>query len=130
MATTSHQCEHHTSLNAAEQTRFEHRKCKEKLYNYCKLSVRRIVKTSQNLEARKLYEITRTKHVNSGSIINKIVTVDPEKYKVKKNCCKIFNKNYNEKTWYDFMQLNEQSNIIQSITIRNQNTSITVSHNT
>ena len=28
MATTSHQCEHHTSSNAAEQTRFEHDKCK------------------------------------------------------------------------------------------------------
>ena len=102
----------------------------KKLYNECKLSVRRILKTSPNLKARKLYEITSNKHVNSDSIINKIVTVDPEKYKVKKNCCKIFNKNYNEKIWYDFMQLNEQSNIIQSITIRSHNTSITVSHNT
>ena len=105
-------------------------KCRKKLCNDCKLSVRRIVKTSQNLEARKLYEITSTKHVNSDSIINKIVTENPEKYKVKKNCHKIFNKNYNEKIRYDFMQLNEQSNIIQSITIRSHNTSITVSHNT
>ena len=50
MATTSHQCEHHTSSNAAEQTRFEHHKCK-KLHNKCKLSVRRILNTSPNLEA-------------------------------------------------------------------------------
>ena len=57
----------------------------KKLYSECKLSVRRILKTSPNLEARKLYETTSTKHFNSDSIINKIVTVDPEKYKVKKN---------------------------------------------
>ena len=83
MATTSHQCEHHTSSNAAEQTRFEHDKCK-KLYNECKLSVRRILKTSPNLEARKLHEITRTKHVNPDSIINKIVTVDPKNTRLKR----------------------------------------------
>ena len=29
MATTSHQCEHNTSSNAVEQTRFEHHKCKK-----------------------------------------------------------------------------------------------------
>ena len=57
----------------------------KKLYSECKLSVRRILKTSPNLEARKLYETTSTKHFNSDSIINKIFTVDPEKYKVKKN---------------------------------------------
>ena len=90
----------------------------KKLCNECKLSVRRILKTSPNLKARKLYEVTSNKHVNSDSIINKIVTVDPEKYKVKKNYRKIFNKNNNEKIWDDFIQLKEQSNIIQSITIR------------
>ena len=46
MATTSHQCEHHASSNAAEQTRFEHDKWK-KLYHECKLSVRRILKRHQ-----------------------------------------------------------------------------------
>ena len=45
MARTSYQSKHHTSSNAAEQTRFQHHKCK-KLYNECKLSVRRILKTS------------------------------------------------------------------------------------
>ena len=113
MATTSHQCEHHTSSNAAEQTRFEHDKCK-KLYNECKLSVRRILKTSPNLEARKLHEITGTKHVNPDSIINKIVTVDPKKYKVKKNCRKIFNKNNNQKIWDDFIQLYKAASFSQS----------------
>ena len=34
--------------------------------------------------------------------------MEPKKYKVKKNCCKIFNKNNNEKIWDDFMQLKEQ----------------------
>ena len=33
--------------------------------------------------------------------------MDPEKYKVKKNCRKIFNKNNKNKTWNDFMQLKE-----------------------
>ena len=65
-------------------------------------------------------EITSTKHVNSDSIINKIVTVEPKKYKVKRNCCNIFNKNNNEKIWDDFMQLKGQSNIIQLITIHSR----------
>ena len=56
--------------------------------NECKLSVRRILKTSPNLEARKLYEITSTKHVNSDLIINKIVTMEPGKYKVKRTAVK------------------------------------------
>ena len=89
----------------------------KKLYNECKLSVCRILKTSPDLEAKKRYEITSTKHINSDSVINKIVTVDPEIYKVKKNCPKIFSKSNNEKLRDDFMQLKEQSNIIQSITI-------------
>ena len=80
--------------------------------NESKLSLRRILKTSPNLETRKFYEITSTKYVNSDSIINKIVTVEPEKYKVKKNCFKIFNKNNNEKIWDDFTQMKEQSNIV------------------
>ena len=38
--------------------------------------------------------------------------MDPGKYKVKKNCRKIFNKKNNEKMWVDFMELKEQNNII------------------
>ena len=94
------------------------------LYSECKLSVGRILKTSTNLEGKKLYEISSTKHVNSDSIINKIVTVDPKKYKAKTNCHKIINKNNNEKIWDDFIQLKEQSNIIQSITIRSSSKEI------
>ena len=90
----------------------------KKVYNEFKLSVRRILKTSSHLEARKLYKTASTKHVNSDSIINKFFTVDTSKNKVIKNCRKIFNKNNNEKIWDNFMQLKEQSNIIQSIAIR------------
>ena len=95
-----------------------------KLYKECKLSVRKILKTSPNLEARKLYEITSTKHVNSVSIINQIVSTEPEKYKVRKNCYKIFNKNNHEKRWDGFMPLKKQSNIIQSITIHSSSKEI------
>ena len=49
--------------------------------------------------------------------MNKIVSVDPEKRKVKKNGRKIFNKNNSETIWDYFMQLKKQSNLIQSITI-------------
>ena len=56
----------------------------KKLYIECKLSVHRILKTSPNLEARKIYKITSTKHVNSDTTINNIITVDPKKYKLKK----------------------------------------------
>ena len=44
---------------------------------------------------------------------------------VKKNCCKIFSKN-NEKIWVYFMQLKEQNNIIQSITIRSSSNEINI----
>ena len=111
MATTSQQCEHHTSSNDAEQTRFEHDRCKNP-YNECKLLVRRILKTSSNLEARKRNEITRTNHVNPDSIINKIITVDPKKYKVKRNCRKIFNKN--QKMWDGLIQLYKAASFSQS----------------
>ena len=67
-----------------------------------------------------------TKHVNSCSIINKTVTMDPGLYKVKKNCRKIFNKKNNEKMWVDFMELKEQNNIIQSITIRSSSKEISM----
>ena len=50
--------------------------------------------------------------------------MDPEKYKVKKKCRKIFNKNNNQKIWDDFIKLKEQSSIIQSITIRNSSKEI------
>ena len=52
--------------------------------------------------------------------------MDPGLYKVKKNCRKIFNKKNNEKMWVDFMELKEQNNIIQSITIRSSSKEISM----
>ena len=51
----------------------------KKLHNECKIPVHRNLKTSPNLEVRRLYEITNTKHVNSDSITDEIGTVGPEK---------------------------------------------------
>ena len=60
----------------------------KRLYNESKLSLRRILKTSPNLETRKFYEIRNTKYVNSDSIINKIVTVEPENTRLKRTVLK------------------------------------------
>ena len=40
--------------------------------------------------------------------------MDPKKYKIKKNCRKIFNKNNNQKIWDDFMQLYKAASFSQS----------------
>ena len=41
-----------------------------------KITLRRVIKCSRNEEARKLYEMTTMKNVNSDSIVNKAFTQD------------------------------------------------------
>ena len=60
----------------------------KKLYNECKLSVCRILKTSPNLEAKKRYEITSTKHINSDINTDKLLPWTPKYTRLKRTVLK------------------------------------------
>ena len=78
------------------------------IYNECKITLQRVLKFSRNEEARKLYEITAMKNVNSDSIVNKAFSQDiPNKIKAKYKST--LNKEITESVWSNFMGLNEQS---------------------
>ena len=87
----------------------------KQIYNECKITVRRILRCSVNEEARKLYEITTIKNVNSDSVVNKAVSEDLPNHKVKEKCKDIFTKGKTESIWNDFMGLKEQCVIITYI---------------
>ena len=83
----------------------------KQIYNECKITVRRILRCSVNEEARKLYEITTIKNVDSDSIVNKAVSKDLPNHKVKEKC----KKEKAESIWNDFMGLKEQCVFIKYI---------------
>ena len=87
----------------------------KQIYNECKITVRRILRCSVNEEARKLYELTTIKNVNSDSVVNKAVSKDLPNHKVKKKCKCIFTKEKAESIWNDFMGLKKQCVIIKYI---------------
>ena len=79
------------------------------------MTVRRILRCSVNEEARKLYEITTIKNVNSDSVVNKAVSEDLPNHKVKEKCKSIFTKEKTESIRNDFMGLKEQCVVIKYI---------------
>ena len=66
------------------------------IYNECKITLRRVLRRSRNEEARKLYEMTTMKNVNSDSIVNKAFTQDLPNNKIKAKCKNILNKEITE----------------------------------
>ena len=85
------------------------------IYNECKITLRRVLKCSINEEARKLYEITTMKNVNSDSIVNKAFSQDLPNNKIKAKCKSILNKAITESVWDNFMGLKEQCILIKQI---------------
>ena len=85
------------------------------IYNECKITFRRVLKCSRNEEARKSYEITTIKNVNSDSIVNKAFSQDPPNNKIKAKCKSILNKEITESVWDNFMGLKEQCILIKQI---------------
>ena len=80
----------------------------------------------QFAESLKRHQISKPENFTKSQALNMLTQTQSlirlfprslKNIKVKKNCCKIFNKNHNEKRWDGFMRLKEQSNIIQSVTI-------------
>ena len=85
------------------------------IYNECKITFRRVLKCSRNEEARKSYEITTIKNVNSDSIVNKAFSQDPPNNKIKAKCNSILNKEITESAWDSFMGLKEQCILIKQV---------------
>ena len=79
------------------------------------ITVRRILRCSVNEEARKLYEITTVKNVNSDSVVNKAESEDLPNHKVKEKYKSIFTKEKTESIWNDFVGLKEQCVIIKYV---------------
>ena len=72
------------------------------IYNECKITLRRFLRCSRNEEARKLYEMTTFKNVNSDTIVNKAFSQDlPNKDK----CKSILNKEITKSVRDNFMGL-------------------------
>ena len=73
------------------------------IYNECKITLRRVLRRSRNEEARKLYEMTTMKNVNSNTIVNKTFSQDLPNNKIKDKCKSILNKKITESVWENFM---------------------------
>ena len=89
--------------------------CAYDVYEECKLSVRRILKTSENEDIRHLYAATSEKNVRYDSVLNRVSVESSEKYRVKQNATKELRKEKSNEIWSDFLQLKEQNSIIKHI---------------
>ena len=85
------------------------------IYNECKITLRRVLKSSRNEEARKLYKMTTLKNVNSDFIVNKAFSQDLPNNKIKAKCKSILNKEITESVWDNFMGLKKQCILIKQI---------------
>ena len=85
------------------------------IYNECKITLRRVFNYSINEEARKLYEITTIKIVNSDSTVNKAFSQDLPKNNFKAKCKSILNKEITESVCNNFIGLKEQCILIKQI---------------
>ena len=85
------------------------------IYNGCKITLQRVLRCSRNEEARKLYEMTAMKNVNSDTIVNKAFSQDLPNNKIKDKCKSILNKEITESVWDNFMGLKEKCILIEQI---------------
>ena len=88
-------------------------KTAQQIQAQCKLSVRRILKTSRNEEIRTSYNLTSSKNVKSDCIFE--TTRVPENRQMKQYFTKALSKQSIESTWKGLLNLNEQSGIIRSL---------------
>ena len=88
-------------------------KTAQQIQAQCKLSVRRIFKTSRNEKIRTLHNLISSKNVKSDFILE-CATV-PENHQIKQHPTKASSKQSNVSTWNGFLNLNKQSGIISSL---------------
>ena len=86
----------------------------KQVYNNCKLSVRRTLKTSINPDARKLFNLTMNRN---AKIDNVVLSAEKKLHtnKFKKVCDTTLKKEERDTIWEKFMGLNEQCKIVSFI---------------
>ena len=87
------------------------------VYMKCKLSVRRIIKLSNNAEIRRLYDISSEKNIRADSLINSVTECNPQlnKKQINAKIDRSFGSTQNKTSWNNFMELKEQNIIIKQI---------------
>ena len=85
----------------------------KQVYNNCKLSVRRILKTSINPDARKLFNVKMNRNTKIDVVLSSEKKLPTNKFK--KVCDTTLKKEERDTIWEKFMGLNEQCNIISFI---------------
>ena len=86
------------------------------IYNQCKITVRRILRTSVNPDIHQLYTITSPKNIVVDDIIEKAATGITKQYQLKNATKKILEKENLAQIWSNFVDLKEQCSIIIRIT--------------
>ena len=85
------------------------------IYNQCRVTVRRILKTSVNPEIQQLYTKTSSQNIVTDDIIEQAAAGISE-YELKNAAKKIVEKENLAKIWSNFVEMKEQCVIITSIT--------------
>ena len=87
------------------------------VYTKCKLSVRKILKFSTNVEIRKFYTETSENNVNSDSLLNSVARSNPElsSKQLQSKVDRTHNKHQQTAVWNEFMKLKEQNVIIKHV---------------
>ena len=86
------------------------------IYNQCRVTVRRILKTSVNPEIQQLYTKTSSQNIVTDDIIERAAAGISEQYEMKNAAKKIVEKENLAKIWSNFVETKEKSVIITSIT--------------
>ena len=98
MAAVTSMCQH-DALSLPNKKLGMNVKTAKLIYNECKITLRRVLRCSRNEEARKLYEMTTMKNLNSDNIANKAFSQDLPNNKIKDKCKSILNKEITESVW-------------------------------
>ena len=90
------------------------------IYNQCKITVRRILRTSVNPDIHQLYTITSPQNIVVDDIIERAATGITKQYQLKNATKKILEKENLAQIWSNFVDLKEQCSIIIRITACSQ----------
>ena len=86
------------------------------IYNQCRVTVRRILKTSVNPEIQQLYTKTSSQNIVTDDIIERAAAGISKQHELKNAAKKIVEKENFAKIWSNFVEMKEQCVIITSIT--------------
>ena len=81
----------------------------------CKLSVRRILKSSKNSDIQHLYAVTSSKHIKSDELIEKASLNVTKKYELISKTNKFLKVQNTQQVWAHFTELKEQSVIVKHL---------------